>query len=229
MTTIMGNGYNPDTLLLTPANAEALDVLVSGISGGTNDYVFAPGAASRPNTIFGLNKRIVEDDPRRGRRRLDGAREALHEPGRRSPASRPTPAPRTAATCGWSSTPSSAASAPAPPSGSPPPSMADKKTAVPSKKAGQPKKAGPSKRKRDNPPAVSLGQRTRSATRGGRGRRSVPGGSRTTSKGPRVEPKRPPLWGAGLRRGSVVSKTGCVNGRKVKSDAPVGDTRVKQS
>jgi hypothetical protein len=62
MTTIMGNGYSPDTLLLTPANAEALDVLVSGISGGVNDYVFQP-ASSAPNQIFGLNKRISKTIP----------------------------------------------------------------------------------------------------------------------------------------------------------------------
>lgn len=62
MTTILGNGYSPDTLLLTPANAETLDTLVSGISGGTNDYVFPP-ASTAPNQIFGLNKRISKTIP----------------------------------------------------------------------------------------------------------------------------------------------------------------------
>jgi hypothetical protein len=62
MTTVMGNGYNPDTLLLTPANAEALDVLVSGISGGTNDYVFAP-ATPAPANIFTMNRRISKTIP----------------------------------------------------------------------------------------------------------------------------------------------------------------------
>ena len=62
MTTIMANGYNPDTLLLTPANAEALDVLVSGISGGVNDYVFPP-AQLAPANIFTLNRRIAKDIP----------------------------------------------------------------------------------------------------------------------------------------------------------------------
>jgi hypothetical protein len=52
MTTIMANGYNPDTLILTPANAESLDVLVSGISGGTNDFVFPP-AQTAPTTSTG--------------------------------------------------------------------------------------------------------------------------------------------------------------------------------
>jgi Escherichia/Staphylococcus phage prohead protease len=62
MTTIMAAGYNPDTLLLTPANAETLDTLVSGVTGGTNDYVFAP-ANLAPNQIFGLNKRISKTVP----------------------------------------------------------------------------------------------------------------------------------------------------------------------
>jgi hypothetical protein len=62
MTTIMANGYAPDTLLLTPANAEALDVLVSGIAGGVNDYVFAP-ANFAPGQIFGLNRRVSKDIP----------------------------------------------------------------------------------------------------------------------------------------------------------------------
>jgi HK97 family phage prohead protease len=57
MTTIMGNGYSPDTVILTPAAAEALDVLVSGIAGGVNDYVFPP-ASLAPANIFTLNKRI---------------------------------------------------------------------------------------------------------------------------------------------------------------------------
>lgn len=57
MTTIMAAGYNPDTLLLTPANAEALDVLVTGLTGGTNDYVFGPGRFA-PGQLFGLNTRI---------------------------------------------------------------------------------------------------------------------------------------------------------------------------
>jgi hypothetical protein len=62
MTTILNAGYNPDTLLLTPANAEALDVAVSGISGGTQDFVFEP-AEFAPGTIFGLQKRISKTIP----------------------------------------------------------------------------------------------------------------------------------------------------------------------
>jgi uncharacterized protein len=62
MTTIMNNGYNPDTLLLTTADAEALDVLVSGISGGVNDFVFPP-ATLAPANIFTLNRRISKTIP----------------------------------------------------------------------------------------------------------------------------------------------------------------------
>jgi HK97 family phage prohead protease len=62
MTTIQGNGYNPDTLILTPANAEALDTLVSGITGGTNDYVFPPAQVA-PNNIFGLATRVSKTIP----------------------------------------------------------------------------------------------------------------------------------------------------------------------
>jgi hypothetical protein len=56
MTTLMNAGYNPDTLLLTPAAAEGLDLAVSGISGGTQDFVFSPGQFA-PN-IWQLNRRI---------------------------------------------------------------------------------------------------------------------------------------------------------------------------
>lgn len=62
ITTIQGNGYNPDTLILTPANAEALDVLVSGVSGGTADFVFGAGQFAT-GTIFGLTKRISKTIP----------------------------------------------------------------------------------------------------------------------------------------------------------------------
>lgn len=57
ITAITAAGYTPDTLILTPAAAEALDVLVSGVSGGNNDYVFAP-AQFAPGTIFGLQRRV---------------------------------------------------------------------------------------------------------------------------------------------------------------------------
>jgi uncharacterized protein len=62
MSTIMNNGYNPDTVILTSAAAEALDVAVTGISGGTMDFVFAP-AQLAPASIFGLQKRISKTIP----------------------------------------------------------------------------------------------------------------------------------------------------------------------
>jgi hypothetical protein len=43
MTVLYAAGYNPDAVVLTPADAEALDTLVSGIAGGSADYVFSPG------------------------------------------------------------------------------------------------------------------------------------------------------------------------------------------
>jgi hypothetical protein len=62
ITTIRGNGYQPDTLLLTPAADEAVDIMVSGISGGTADFVFAPGQFA-PGTLFGLNRRVSTTIP----------------------------------------------------------------------------------------------------------------------------------------------------------------------
>ncbi len=55
MTVLQAAGFNPDVVVLTPAAAEALDTLVSGISGGTADYVFAPGQFA-PGTLFGLRR-----------------------------------------------------------------------------------------------------------------------------------------------------------------------------
>ena len=57
ITTLRAAGYNPDTLVLTPAADEALDVMVSGITGGTADFVFAPGQFSS-DTFFRLNRRV---------------------------------------------------------------------------------------------------------------------------------------------------------------------------
>ena len=57
MSTIMSSGYRPDSVILTPAAAETLDVMVSGISGGTADFVFGP-ASFAPSTIFGLQRYI---------------------------------------------------------------------------------------------------------------------------------------------------------------------------
>jgi hypothetical protein len=62
MTTMWNAGYSPDTVLMTPADAGALDVLVSGIASGTADFVFAPGQFA-PGQIFGLNRRISKTIP----------------------------------------------------------------------------------------------------------------------------------------------------------------------
>jgi len=62
VTTVRAAGYEPDTLILTPANDEALDVLVSGSSGAVNDFVFSP-AGFAPGTIFGMQKRISKSIP----------------------------------------------------------------------------------------------------------------------------------------------------------------------
>jgi HK97 family phage prohead protease len=61
ITTIQAAGYNPDLLLLTPAAAEALDTLVSGIAGGTSDFVFSPGQYA-PD-VFRLPRRISSTIP----------------------------------------------------------------------------------------------------------------------------------------------------------------------
>jgi len=62
MTTIQAAGYNPDTLLLTPANAEALDTLRATATAGEQYYVFAP-AQLAPRNIFGLSVRVSKDIP----------------------------------------------------------------------------------------------------------------------------------------------------------------------
>jgi hypothetical protein len=61
MTTLFAGGYNPTDLILTPADAAALDVLVSGIASGTADFVFSPGQFSPQ--IWNLNKRVSKTVP----------------------------------------------------------------------------------------------------------------------------------------------------------------------
>ncbi len=61
MTTLFSGGFNPDTLVLTPADAAALDVLVSGVASGTADFVFSPGQFSPQ--IWNLNKRVSKSVP----------------------------------------------------------------------------------------------------------------------------------------------------------------------
>jgi HK97 family phage prohead protease len=62
MTTLYASGYTPDTLVLTPAASETIDTMVSGISGGTADFVFGAGNFA-PGTIFGLKVVISKSVP----------------------------------------------------------------------------------------------------------------------------------------------------------------------
>lgn len=62
ITVVEEAGYGPDTLILTPANAQALDTLVTGLSGGVNDYVF-DAAKNAPRVIYGLKVRISKSIP----------------------------------------------------------------------------------------------------------------------------------------------------------------------
>jgi hypothetical protein len=55
MTTIYAAGYNPDTLILTPAASEGLDVLQT--VGTEKLYVFGAGRFA-PGQLFGLNVRV---------------------------------------------------------------------------------------------------------------------------------------------------------------------------
>src|SRR5215211_1386845 len=55
MSTVMTSGYSPDTLILRPADAEALDTLRT--SGTELFYVFAPGNFA-PSELFGLTRYI---------------------------------------------------------------------------------------------------------------------------------------------------------------------------
>lgn len=44
----------PNAAFLTPADSETIDLLVSGISGGTADFVFGAGRFA-PGQLFGLD------------------------------------------------------------------------------------------------------------------------------------------------------------------------------
>jgi HK97 family phage prohead protease len=57
LTTLRASGYSPDTLVLTPAADEAIDVMVSGVTGADADFIFAPGQFG-PDRVFGL-RRVV--------------------------------------------------------------------------------------------------------------------------------------------------------------------------
>ena len=55
ITTLEASGYSFDLVVLTPAIAEAIDTMVSGITGGSADFVFAP-AQFAPDRIFNLRR-----------------------------------------------------------------------------------------------------------------------------------------------------------------------------
>jgi hypothetical protein len=58
---LWSNGYNLDTLLLTPANSESLDLLTSGgTAGWPGAYVFGAGQFGPPQ-IFGLQVRVSKN------------------------------------------------------------------------------------------------------------------------------------------------------------------------
>jgi hypothetical protein len=40
ITTLRASGYSPNLILLTPAASEEIDVMVSGLTGGSADFVF---------------------------------------------------------------------------------------------------------------------------------------------------------------------------------------------
>ena len=57
ITTIQAAGYSPDTLILRPQDAEALDTLRATSTAGEQYFVFTP-AQLAPRNIFGLSVRI---------------------------------------------------------------------------------------------------------------------------------------------------------------------------
>ncbi|MBA3735174.1 MAG: HK97 family phage prohead protease [Actinobacteria bacterium] len=61
VTTLWGLGYNPDTVLLTPAASETLDLLTT--VGSEKIPVFPPASNFAPRTIFGMNVRISKTIP----------------------------------------------------------------------------------------------------------------------------------------------------------------------
>jgi hypothetical protein len=53
ITTLRAAGYSPNLIILTPTASEQIDTMVSGITGGTADFVFGP-AQFAPGTLFGI-------------------------------------------------------------------------------------------------------------------------------------------------------------------------------
>ncbi|HEX2125959.1 MAG TPA: hypothetical protein VHF45_05300 [Thermoleophilaceae bacterium] len=61
ITVLTDLGYSPDTLIVDPTSDEELDLLVSGVSGATADFVFGPGEGAP--AIWRLNRRVSKDVP----------------------------------------------------------------------------------------------------------------------------------------------------------------------
>jgi HK97 family phage prohead protease len=59
ITTLQAAGYSPDTLVQTPASAQAMDLLVSGLTGGTADYSW--GAGQFAGQVFGLRTVVAKN------------------------------------------------------------------------------------------------------------------------------------------------------------------------
>jgi hypothetical protein len=57
MSVLLAAGYNPDTVILTPANAELLDTLRATPTSGEQFYVFSP-AELAPRKLYGLQTRV---------------------------------------------------------------------------------------------------------------------------------------------------------------------------
>ena len=62
ITQLYEDGFSPDVIILTPEADEALDVLVTGLTDGDNDYVFGP-AQFGPRSIFGMRRHVSKAIP----------------------------------------------------------------------------------------------------------------------------------------------------------------------
>jgi hypothetical protein len=105
-TVVQAQGYSPNVLAIDPSGAEALDLLVTGISGGVADYVFTPGQpAPAP---WGLQVRIWKNS---GAAVLDAnSLEAVHQPDGVEELRGGCGLVETRRMCGWSATPASRSS-----------------------------------------------------------------------------------------------------------------------
>lgn len=85
ITTLQAAGYAPDLVVLDPTSAEELDLLVSGLSGGTADFVFGPGQYAgqlwslRRVVSKAVSDPVVLDSRAFGRLYVSPARLTTHE------------------------------------------------------------------------------------------------------------------------------------------------------